>query len=285
MTTLSSSARNASAACTIRSSAASCSPRTLHTRGAWKPNTESVTPPFSQHPLTDDGITPRGASANQAQGQQTHPARRPGRDAEGDLLGQRGLHGARAASTAAVGASDATSWVPQSAATRMRVHRSWSRRASSTWSAGSSPGTRKTPSPTSACSAQAWSRAARPPSLSPPATAPHPDLEPTLRDTYGVTIWHEQIIDILVLMTGCDRPWPKYPSGDGRARAATGGRRCGRRGGVLRCPRRQALRCTAGSSPAQGGARRVARPPYREPWPWGTAGCAHTWCSSSRVGS
>ncbi|MFD7861459.1 DNA polymerase III subunit alpha [Streptomyces sp. NPDC059783] len=34
---------------------------------------------------------------------------------------------------------------------------------------------------------------------------PHPDLEPVLRDTYGVTIWHEQLIDILAVMTGCDR--------------------------------------------------------------------------------
>ncbi|WP_188279000.1 OB-fold nucleic acid binding domain-containing protein, partial [Streptomyces sp. CBMA370] len=34
---------------------------------------------------------------------------------------------------------------------------------------------------------------------------PHPDLEPVLRDTYGVTIWHEQIIGILAVMTGCDR--------------------------------------------------------------------------------
>lgn len=36
-------------------------------------------------------------------------------------------------------------------------------------------------------------------------TYPHPDLEPVLADTYGVTIWHEQIIDILAVMTGCDR--------------------------------------------------------------------------------
>ncbi|MFE7948190.1 DNA polymerase III subunit alpha [Streptomyces sp. NPDC057426] len=36
-------------------------------------------------------------------------------------------------------------------------------------------------------------------------TYPHLDLEPVLRDTYGVTIWHEQIIDILAVMTGCDR--------------------------------------------------------------------------------
>ncbi|WP_405460708.1 DNA polymerase III subunit alpha [Streptomyces sp. NBC_00101] len=33
----------------------------------------------------------------------------------------------------------------------------------------------------------------------------HPDLEPVLRDTYGVTIWHEQIIETLSVMTGCDR--------------------------------------------------------------------------------
>ncbi|GGN40924.1 DNA-directed DNA polymerase [Streptomyces fuscichromogenes] len=34
---------------------------------------------------------------------------------------------------------------------------------------------------------------------------PHPDLEPILADTYGVVIWHEQIIAILARMTGCDR--------------------------------------------------------------------------------
>ncbi|MFC1435316.1 DNA polymerase III subunit alpha [Streptacidiphilus sp. N1-3] len=34
---------------------------------------------------------------------------------------------------------------------------------------------------------------------------PHPDLVPILDDTYGVVIWHEQIIQIFVLMTGCDR--------------------------------------------------------------------------------
>ncbi|MFI9617044.1 DNA polymerase III subunit alpha [Streptomyces sp. NPDC052023] len=36
-------------------------------------------------------------------------------------------------------------------------------------------------------------------------TYPHPDLEPVLNDTYGVVIWHEQIIAILATMTGCDR--------------------------------------------------------------------------------
>ncbi|WP_393072239.1 DNA polymerase III subunit alpha [Streptomyces sp. LN704] len=34
---------------------------------------------------------------------------------------------------------------------------------------------------------------------------PHPDLKPILNDTYGVVIWHEQIIAILSKMTGCDR--------------------------------------------------------------------------------
>ncbi|MFB8236252.1 DNA polymerase III subunit alpha [Kitasatospora purpeofusca] len=33
---------------------------------------------------------------------------------------------------------------------------------------------------------------------------PHPDLEPWLADTYGVVIWHEQIIGIVSTMTGCD---------------------------------------------------------------------------------
>ncbi|WP_217554807.1 DNA polymerase III subunit alpha [Streptomyces sp. GbtcB6] len=33
----------------------------------------------------------------------------------------------------------------------------------------------------------------------------HPDLEPVLSDTYGVTIWHEQIIETLRVLTGCDR--------------------------------------------------------------------------------
>lgn len=33
----------------------------------------------------------------------------------------------------------------------------------------------------------------------------HQDLAPVLADTYGVTIWHEQIIETLHVMTGCDR--------------------------------------------------------------------------------
>ncbi|MFF8994363.1 DNA polymerase III subunit alpha [Streptomyces sp. NPDC014983] len=33
----------------------------------------------------------------------------------------------------------------------------------------------------------------------------HPDLEPVLADTYGVTIWHEQVIETLRVLTGCDR--------------------------------------------------------------------------------
>ncbi|SEP04983.1 DNA polymerase III subunit alpha [Actinacidiphila rubida] len=36
-------------------------------------------------------------------------------------------------------------------------------------------------------------------------TYAHPALEPVLRDTYGVTIWHEQIIATFAVMTGCDR--------------------------------------------------------------------------------
>ncbi|MFM9452342.1 DNA polymerase III subunit alpha [Streptomyces europaeiscabiei] len=32
----------------------------------------------------------------------------------------------------------------------------------------------------------------------------HPDLEPVLRDTYQVVIWHEQILRILEVLTGCD---------------------------------------------------------------------------------
>ncbi|MGW0669822.1 DNA polymerase III subunit alpha [Streptomyces sp. NPDC002746] len=34
---------------------------------------------------------------------------------------------------------------------------------------------------------------------------PHPDLAPIMDDTYGVVIWHEQIMMILATMTGCDR--------------------------------------------------------------------------------
>ncbi|MEV0281215.1 DNA polymerase III subunit alpha [Streptomyces sp. NPDC050610] len=38
-----------------------------------------------------------------------------------------------------------------------------------------------------------------------PVRYPHPDLERPLRDTYGVVVFHEQIIEILAIMTGCDR--------------------------------------------------------------------------------
>ncbi|PGH51120.1 DNA polymerase III subunit alpha [Streptomyces sp. Ru87] len=34
---------------------------------------------------------------------------------------------------------------------------------------------------------------------------PHPDLEPVLRETYGVVVFHEQVIGIVSVMTGCDR--------------------------------------------------------------------------------
>ncbi len=38
-----------------------------------------------------------------------------------------------------------------------------------------------------------------------PARYPHPDLEEALRGTYGVVVFHEQIIDIVDVLTGCGR--------------------------------------------------------------------------------
>ncbi|WOX25256.1 DNA polymerase III subunit alpha [Streptomyces solicathayae] len=38
-----------------------------------------------------------------------------------------------------------------------------------------------------------------------PARYPHPDLEEALRETYGVVVFHEQIIRIVSIMTGCGR--------------------------------------------------------------------------------
>ncbi|MFJ3712067.1 MULTISPECIES: DNA polymerase III subunit alpha [unclassified Streptomyces] len=38
-----------------------------------------------------------------------------------------------------------------------------------------------------------------------PVRYPHPDLAPALSGTYGVVVFHEQIIEILRIMTGCDR--------------------------------------------------------------------------------
>ncbi|MFJ8200306.1 DNA polymerase III subunit alpha [Streptomyces sp. NPDC096152] len=38
-----------------------------------------------------------------------------------------------------------------------------------------------------------------------PVRYPHPDLEEPLRETYGVVVFHEQIIHILHIMTGCGR--------------------------------------------------------------------------------
>ncbi|EPD61559.1 DNA polymerase III subunit alpha [Streptomyces sp. HGB0020] len=38
-----------------------------------------------------------------------------------------------------------------------------------------------------------------------PVTYPHPDLEEPLKSTYGVVVFHEQIIDIVAIMTGCGR--------------------------------------------------------------------------------
>jgi error-prone DNA polymerase len=38
-----------------------------------------------------------------------------------------------------------------------------------------------------------------------PPRYPHPDLEDALRETYGVVVFHEQVIEIARIMTGCDR--------------------------------------------------------------------------------
>ena len=38
-----------------------------------------------------------------------------------------------------------------------------------------------------------------------PVRYPHPDLEEPLKSTYGVVVFHEQIIDIVDIMTGCGR--------------------------------------------------------------------------------
>ncbi|MEV0175973.1 DNA polymerase III subunit alpha [Streptomyces sp. NPDC050803] len=38
-----------------------------------------------------------------------------------------------------------------------------------------------------------------------PVRYPHPDLEGPLKETYGVVVFHEQIIDIVHIMTGCGR--------------------------------------------------------------------------------
>ncbi|MFF6778279.1 DNA polymerase III subunit alpha [Streptomyces sp. NPDC012637] len=38
-----------------------------------------------------------------------------------------------------------------------------------------------------------------------PARYPHPDLEDALKETYGVVVFHEQIIEIVSIMTGCGR--------------------------------------------------------------------------------
>ncbi|MEU8970091.1 DNA polymerase III subunit alpha [Streptomyces monashensis] len=38
-----------------------------------------------------------------------------------------------------------------------------------------------------------------------PVRYPHPDLEEPLRGTYGVVVFHEQIIDIVAVLTGCGR--------------------------------------------------------------------------------
>jgi error-prone DNA polymerase len=56
-----------------------------------------------------------------------------------------------------------------------------------------------------------------------PAAYPHPDLEPVLRETFGVVVFHEQIIEILSVMTGCGRAMA-----DEARRALSDGERQGR---------------------------------------------------------
>lgn len=56
-----------------------------------------------------------------------------------------------------------------------------------------------------------------------PARYPHPDLEPALRETHGVVVFHEQIIEIISVMTGCDRALA-----DEARRALSDGERQGR---------------------------------------------------------
>ncbi|GAB2815235.1 DNA polymerase III subunit alpha [Streptomyces daliensis] len=56
-----------------------------------------------------------------------------------------------------------------------------------------------------------------------PVRYPHRDLEPALRDTYGVVVFHEQIIEIISVMTGCDRALA-----DEARRALSDGERQGR---------------------------------------------------------
>lgn len=51
-----------------------------------------------------------------------------------------------------------------------------------------------------------------------PVRYPHPDLEEPLKGTYGVVVFHEQIIDIVAIMAGCGRG-----GGPGAARAVRPG--------------------------------------------------------------
>ncbi|OEV06442.1 DNA polymerase III subunit alpha, partial [Streptomyces nanshensis] len=56
-----------------------------------------------------------------------------------------------------------------------------------------------------------------------PAAYPHRDLEPALRETFGVVVFHEQIIEIVSVMTGCGRAMA-----DEARRALSDGERQGR---------------------------------------------------------
>ncbi|GGT75567.1 DNA-directed DNA polymerase [Streptomyces lateritius] len=69
-----------------------------------------------------------------------------------------------------------------------------------------------------------------------PARYPHPDLEEALKETYGVVVFHEQIIEIVRIMTGCGRGEAdqarrglSHPESEGRIKVWFG-RRAARRG-------------------------------------------------------
>ena len=108
-------------------------------------------------------------------------------------------------------------------------------RASASWSASSRRRPSRTSSSTSRCSGRGRSRAtwcgrsSRRGRAGSRADYLHPDLEPALEQTYGVVVFHEQVLQIVATMTGC-----------------TPGR--GRRGAPrARRPRRASPRCGPGS--------------------------------------
>lgn len=62
-----------------------------------------------------------------------------------------------------------------------------------------------------------------------PVRYPHPDLEEPLKGTYGVVVFHEQIIDIVAIMAGCGRGRRTGCGAGCPTRSRRGGSRCGSR--------------------------------------------------------